>query len=86
VPARIWDRLSRYVGGLASTRYVARVGVGGIKGAGVSGEETAGDGHDSDDFIWIRTVRDDCAELYGIAAYPQEARLEPFSGTALKMI
>ena len=44
------------------------------------------DGHDSRDFIWIRVVRYDCAELYGAAAHPQEARIEQLSGTAVKMI
>ena len=73
-------------GGLASTCYVARAAMGGVPVAGVSGQETALDGHDSDDFIWIRAVRDDGVELYGTAAHPQETGLEPLWGTALKMI
>ena len=58
----------------------------GIKGAEVSGEETALDGHDSDDFIWIRTVCDDSSELYGAEAHTKEAGIEPLWRTALKMI
>jgi hypothetical protein len=52
----------------------------------VGGEETPFNGYDYYDFVWIRTLLNDGALLYGTAPHPQESWLESIIGNALKMI